>query len=75
MVKERELTTRFPNTVGLRGRVRGGPRSNHRPDPPTAHPTGLSLQRGSVGGNVTYFGTGQRSALSCYRISLSRPVA
>jgi len=30
MVKERELTTRFPNTVGLRGRVRGGPHSNHR---------------------------------------------
>jgi ethanolamine ammonia-lyase large subunit len=24
---------------------------------------------GAVGGNVTYFETGQRSALSCYRIS------
>jgi ethanolamine ammonia-lyase large subunit len=34
-----------------------------------AHQAGLSLQRGSVGSNVRYFETGQRSALSCYRIS------
>jgi hypothetical protein len=31
-----------------------------------AHQAGLSLQRGS---NVRYFETGQRSALSCYRIA------
>jgi ethanolamine ammonia-lyase large subunit len=69
IAKEREITTRFQNTVGLRGRVRVRPHSNHRADPRTAHQAGLSLQRGSVGSNVAYFETGRRSALSCYRIS------
>jgi len=46
--------------------VRVRPHSNHRADPRAAHQAGLSLQRGS---NVMYFVTGQRSALSCYRIS------
>jgi len=59
IAKEREITTRFQNTVGLRGRVRVRPHSNHRADPRTAHQAGLSLQRGSVGSNVAYFETGQ----------------
>jgi hypothetical protein len=33
------------------------PHSNHRADPRT-HQAGLSLQRGSVGSNVTFFETG-----------------
>jgi hypothetical protein len=53
----------------LRKRVRVRPHSNHRADPRTAHQAGSPLQRGSIGSNVTYCETGQRSALSCYRIS------
>jgi hypothetical protein len=55
IAKECEITTRFQNTVGLRGRVRVRPHSNLRADPRTAHQAGSSLQRGS---NVTYFETG-----------------
>jgi ethanolamine ammonia-lyase large subunit len=67
MANEHEITTRFQNTVGLRRPERRRSALHDRADP-RAHQAGLSRQRG---GNVTYFGTGQRSALSCYRISPS----